>query len=479
MYQGNYPSRTHEAKFDWELTAKLIEALIKDRNYLDEPTVGQQISLLDVDYGAVEDTPAPTPKRQFGISQEVIDEFLRLGGCTRKSSQRIYGFYRRANNQAENIAFLRKEYETDNVGIIVGDKKYAVKWNDDGVRISTGERVSDISSAFLTWEMVDKRIRELLEIGQYIPQTEAEKADEIWEIRVADDIAFLYRDDFENIPDEYKTISGFGWPDINNFYRAILHDEKKLSALVEQILKNEERVKEYPPRFRRYHDGYKTAEMAATFLREPVEFPPADPYILPPKQFTTQDKIDGFLTQSSRYSDSKLSTYSYFLRHKDTNERAKFLSKSYGVGGTGGLRTDNQHDGKGLVLYGGLQNRDTGVMLKWSQVAKRIDELIRAGKYLSDEEKADFDRYERKAVATQIRLFYSNKPAEFPKPYTPLGLGDYWQEVEQITKQIEDVERLDEIIEGMQALYETLTPESRDFEEDKKAKEIKKLKKLK
>ena len=130
--------------------------------------------------------------------------------------------------------------------------------------------------------MVDKRIRELLEIGQYIPQTEAEKADEIWEIRVADDIAFLYRDDFENIPDEYKTISGFGWPDINNFYRAILHDEKKLSALVEQILKNEERVKEYPPRFRRYHDGYKTAEMAATFLREPVEFPPADPYILPP-----------------------------------------------------------------------------------------------------------------------------------------------------------------------------------------------------
>ena len=101
-------------------------------------------------------------------------------------------------------------------------------------------------------------------------------------------------------------------------------------------------------------------------------------------------------------------------------------------------------------------------------MAKRIDELIRAGKYLSDEEKADFYRYERKAVATQIRLFYSNKPAEFPKPYTPLGLGDYWQEVEQITKQIEDVERLDEIIEGMQALYETLTPESRDFEEDKK-----------
>ena len=111
---------------DWALITKLINALITDRNYLDEPKEGQQLSLLDVDYGAVEDTPAPPPKRQFGISQEVIDEFLRLGGCTRKSSQRIYGFYRRANNQAENIAFLRKEYETDHVGIIVGDKKYAV-----------------------------------------------------------------------------------------------------------------------------------------------------------------------------------------------------------------------------------------------------------------------------------------------------------------------------------------------------------------
>ncbi len=78
------------------------------------------------------------------------------------------------------------------------------------------------------------------------------------------------------------------------------------------------------------------------------------------------------------------------------------------------------------------------------------------------------DSYERKMVASQIRLFYSNKPDEFIKPYTKKDISDYWKEVDQIAKQIEDVERFDEIIEGMQALYETLTPDSRNYEEDKK-----------
>ena len=464
LYEGKFLSRTAETRMDWALITKLINALITDRNYLDEPKEGQQLSLLDVDYGAVEDTPAPPPKRQFGISQEVIDEFLRLGGCTRKSSQRIYGFYRRANNQAENIAFLRKEYETDHVGIIVGDKKYAVKWNDDGVRISTGERVSDISSAFLTWEMVDKRIRELLEIGQYIPQTEAEKADEIWEETVADKIAFLYREDFENIPAEYKTKDTFLWPGINNFYRAILHDPQRLTAFVEEMKANENRVKDYPPRFRRFHNGVEVAALTETFLREPVEFPPADPYILPPKQFVTQDKIDTFFINHSKYGDSKLRTYSFFLKNKDTSARAKFLSDQYGVGGTGGLRTDNQHDGKGIVLYGGLQNRETGVLLKWSQVAKRIDDLIRSGKYLTEEEKAGFDKFERREIAANIRSFYYHVPEGTPLPFRDQGFYEHWKEVDDIEKQIESKERLDEIVEMMQAVHETRTPESRDYD---------------
>ena len=152
IYQGNYLTRTHETKFSWGVVMELVEVLIKDRDYLDAPKAGQQLSMLDMEYGTP-DAPIPsTPEtdRPLRVSQEIIDEFLRLGGCTRQGVERIYGYYRRANNQAENIAFLRTEYEKDSVGIVVNDRKYAVKWNDEGVRISTGEKVSDISSVFLT-----------------------------------------------------------------------------------------------------------------------------------------------------------------------------------------------------------------------------------------------------------------------------------------------------------------------------------------
>ena len=117
------------------------------------------------------------------VSQEVIDNLLRLGGCTRKSAQRIYGFYRRANDQAENIEFLKREYETDAIGMIIDDRKVSAKWDENGIRISQGEYVSDEYSAFLPWETVDQRIRELLEMGQYRPQVEAERAvstNQIW-----------------------------------------------------------------------------------------------------------------------------------------------------------------------------------------------------------------------------------------------------------------------------------------------------------
>ena len=341
LYEGNFMTRKAETLMDWPFVTELIGALIKDGNYLAEPQADKQMTLFDAEQGTepAQEPQKPDTSSQMRIPQEVIDEFLRLGGCIRKSAQRIYGFYRRANNQAENVAFLRDEYQTDSVGIIVSDKSYAVKWDEDGVRISTGDRVSEVSSILLPWEYIDKRIRELLECGQYLPQNEAEKANEIWEIYVADKVAFLYREDFENIPKEYKTTSSFLWPEINNFYREILRDTENLPSFIEEMQANEERVKEYPGRFRRFYDGKKIAGLVSTFLRDPVDFPQADPHILPPKQFVTQDKIDAYLTErGTPFSDGKLAIYSFFLRNKDTKERASFLAKSYGIGGSGGGR---------------------------------------------------------------------------------------------------------------------------------------------
>ena len=143
---------------DWPFVTTLISALITDRNYLDlMPQVNEQISLFDTDIPKAPDSK-PSSFGQKNIPQEVVDEFLRLGGCMRNSAQRIYGFYRRAKDQAENIAFLKSEYERDSVGLVVGDRQYAVKWNEEGVRFSTGTRVSEVSSVYMIgWSFMKKR----------------------------------------------------------------------------------------------------------------------------------------------------------------------------------------------------------------------------------------------------------------------------------------------------------------------------------
>ena len=104
------------------------------------------------------------------------------------------------------------------------------------------------------------------------------------------------------------------------------------------------------------------------------------------------------------------------------------------------------------------------MLLKWSQVAKRIDELIKQGKYLTEEEKAGFDKFERHEIARNIRSFYYHVPKDTPLPFQSLGFYEHLKEIEDIEKQIESKERLDEIVEMMQVVQETRTPESRDYE---------------
>ena len=212
LYTGSFTSRTAENRMDWAFVTRLVEALITDKNYLEKPVVKEdhQMSLFDMDMPEVQTAAESTPQEkadstsQMRISQEVIDELLRLGGCTRNSNMRIYEYYRRAKGSEETIPYLRREYQSDSVGITVNDKNYSAKWDDAGIRISTGDRVSEYSSVLIPWDIVDKRVRELMNLGQYLSQQEAEKAKEVWCDLISDKVRTLLGDVFGEIPDEQK-----------------------------------------------------------------------------------------------------------------------------------------------------------------------------------------------------------------------------------------------------------------------------------
>ena len=105
LFEGTFLNPKAEMSFSWQTTRELIEALIKDNNYLDEP-MSETLATAPMETTAKEPEPevevkaeAPSPvKLNFAVSHEVIDGFLRLGGCTSRSNYRIYGCYRRANN---------------------------------------------------------------------------------------------------------------------------------------------------------------------------------------------------------------------------------------------------------------------------------------------------------------------------------------------------------------------------------------------
>ena len=97
--------------------------------------------------------------------------------------------------------------------------KYAAAWDKNGMTITRGDRVKGAgNTVFLSWEDVDRRIRQLLEMGQYISQDEAEKSEEIYENFVANKVADLYRDRFSEIPEVYKTQGRFLWPEITELF---------------------------------------------------------------------------------------------------------------------------------------------------------------------------------------------------------------------------------------------------------------------
>ena len=155
------------------------------------------------------------------------------------------------------------------------------------------------------------------------------------------------------------------------------------------------------------------------------------------------------------------------MREKDNTKRAKHLSDSVGTGGSSGGRIGDDHSPKGWVIYGGLRSGNTGMHLKWSQVAKRIDELIRKGVYLSDEDKAEMDSYERKDIGWKIKNFYSDKMLDVRYPYDVYKTTDFWIAVNDIAKQIENKDRLLEIIDMMQEALDKQFPGTESYNRDK------------
>ena len=162
----------------------------------------------------------------------------------------------------------------------------------------------------------------------------------------------------------------------------------------------------------------------------------------------SQEIIDTVIQSGSNIQHGKYSVYSYFIKNHTRKQKAEFLKKSYGFSGKFpvilGTDIDMMASGKGLKLICG----ETELTLSWEKVAKRIEELMEAGRYLTKREMEYFPEYEKNFLAAEIFHFYDKQPEEVMRPY-PYG-ADYQTAVAAIQPQLEEAGQVKEILAGME-----------------------------
>ena len=77
----------------------------------------------------------------------------------------------------DNAYFLKKHYGENGAGFYFNDRKISIWYNEDGIRIAYGSSARQ-AGTLITWEQAAKRIRELLDMGRYMPQSELEQAED-------------------------------------------------------------------------------------------------------------------------------------------------------------------------------------------------------------------------------------------------------------------------------------------------------------
>lgn len=118
----------------------------------------------------------------------------------------------------------------------------------------------------------------------------------------------------------------------------------------------------------------------------------------------SQEDIDAILTRGSGIHQGKFRIYEQFLKQDSSENNIAFLKNEYGIGGAypavSGRNLDENHDAKGIKISRGRISRpDAELLLRWNKVEKRIGELIRTDRYLSQAEKDNYPAYREQAEA--------------------------------------------------------------------------------
>ncbi|EDR45410.1 SNF2 family N-terminal domain protein [Dorea formicigenerans ATCC 27755] len=359
----------------------------------------------------------------FSFAQNDIDHVLRLGGNTDRQRERVVAAFEKQKTTAEIAEILKTLYHGGN-----GLGSVSAWYAEDGIHLSHGKSVRyDRSAQVISWESAAERIGELLESGQFASNVELAEVAGYERSLLAEKLWYLYHDLSEDAREAgylscLSEIKGNGFPEETRHLMEQLSEPAFRQTLKEEYAafwtayqQDRDLLRFHYHRPREIWENLKDLDLPRrTFSSELSQVPTV-------QHFITEDEIDAAMTGGSSFAGGKGRIYAFFMENHTDKEKVRFLKDEYGIGGrshalSGATHSGEDHDGKGLHY----KKQDCpDVHLNWEKVAKRITSLVQKGRYLTEQEQAQYDKIQAEQELAEEDAIQAQQPEvekETPKP---------------------------------------------------------------
>jgi hypothetical protein len=384
----------------------------------------------------------------MSIPQSDIDHILRMEGNADYARMKIATEFSKGKGVEEIAAFLQSSFHGGN-GIVTENGRYSAWYAEDGIHIANGDAARYLTSAkVVSWQEAAERIGQLLEQGEYATNVELAEAPGHERTELAQSIWYLRQDLSEKARAQgylscLSDMRGGGFPEETARLAERLRDPAFREVLMDDLaqLRSDCREDRSLLRFH-YHKPDKIEQGLRELSLPRREYRTEMAEIPAVQRFITEDEIAATLTRGSNIEGSKGRIYAYFKEKHSPKEQADFLRTEYGIGGSshavsGASHSGEDHSGKGVVL----KKQDCPeIQLNWANVAKRISELIRKDRFLTPEEKTQYEQIQRQTAERSAAWNDYNAVKEaHPDNLVLFQVGDFFELYGEDAKQAADL----------------------------------------
>lgn len=373
---------------------------------------------------------------------------MQFGSNTDNARLKIVSEFSKGKGEDENADYLKEIYH-GGYGFSKDNKDIAAWYSDEGIILSYGNTaLNSKNQQTISWADAVKRIDEMLKEGIFATNVEIAEAplnertllaQELWNLKVdlseeANDAGYL---------STLTNLSTFGYPDQSTEISGKINNAESLEEIISELSKfvNDYQSNRDLLRFH-FHKPEKLLNRLQEMLIQRQEYKSDLSEINPLPSFITDDEINECIKGGSGVSLGKQRIYKFFISETSVKERIEFLKQEYGTGGgspavSGSSGSSEGHSAKGQELS---KKGCPKVQLSWNEVAKRIEALIEADRYLSPKDKEVLIKEKNnQESAIPTMESYNEIKENNPDSFVLVQVGAFYEAYGEDAKKVSDI----------------------------------------